>query len=111
MCTFWSCCCKKTLPPKKGPIPSSSATTRRDFRTRRDFFAVFEHGNGLKYRLVVADEDGKSCERKLQTALVSLKFIFKSQIVMYLWSDSFLLLKRERMCQIGCEVNSTWLQT
>ena len=43
-------------------IPSSAATTRRDFRRRRDFFAsmgtVFEHGKGLKSRLVVADEDG-----------------------------------------------------
>ena len=43
-------------------VPSLAATTRRDFRTRRDFFAsmetAFEHGNGLKSRLVVAVEDG-----------------------------------------------------
>ena len=43
-------------------LPFSAATTRRDFRTRRDFFAsmetVFEHENGLKSRLVVAAEDG-----------------------------------------------------
>ena len=35
--------------------------TRQDFRTRRVSFAematVFEHGNGLKSRLVVAAED------------------------------------------------------
>ena len=40
--------------------------TRRDFRTRRDFFAsmgtAFEHGNGQNSRLVVADEDHKCCE-------------------------------------------------
>ena len=43
-------------------LPFSSVTTRRDFRTRRDFFAsmgtaAFEHGNGLNSRLVVADQD------------------------------------------------------
>ena len=43
-------------------MPSSAATTVRDFKTIRDFFAsmetVFEHGNGRKSRLVVAAEDG-----------------------------------------------------
>ena len=46
--------------------------TRRDFRRVRAFFAsmgtLFEHGNGLKSRLVVADEDGNS-----------LHFLFESR--------------------------------
>ena len=45
-------------------LPSSAVAKRRDFRTRRDFFAsmetVFEHGNGLESRLIVAAEDGIS---------------------------------------------------
>ena len=41
-------------------VPSSFVMTRQDFKTRQDFFAsmgtVFENGNGLIYRLVVAAE-------------------------------------------------------
>ena len=58
----WSVFSSRTSYPLQ--LPSSSAQTRRDFRTRRDFFAsmetVFEHGNGLNSRLVVADEDNIS---------------------------------------------------
>ena len=58
-------------------LPSSFATTRRDFRTRRDFFAsmgtAFKHGHGLNSRLVAADEDNiclkcdHSCESHIRT--------------------------------------------
>ena len=57
-------------------LPFSAATTRRDFRTRRDFFAsmetVFEHENGLKSRLVVAAEDGNCAEKNGLTRSVVL---------------------------------------